>query len=292
MADTSGGRSGTTDFPTGPTREDKKDAGRRANFEAQLAPFLKLLTGEGGQQDILLEAQQKYLDISEGNDHRFDAFRQSRLNQLAANEQGQLGGASEMFDRRGTGGSTASLNAQNRIRSQFDLSRNSVTAETGLQQMGRQDRALESGLDVGQTAVQNLLAPITAELGFQSTEAARKGGGGGGGGGISVICTLLYDSGDLPDGIYMRDQEYGANLSSDIIEGYHWWALPLVGLMRRQMWLYRLVRPIARRWAVGVATRDIPWWGKAGEKMCEWLGVALRRKRALKLWRRYGGPTT
>lgn len=92
-------------------------------------------SGIGG----LIAAQQ---GRAQGIDPRFDEFRQNQLAQLNANEQRQQAGQSEFFNRRGLGGSSAALNAQNRVSGGFNKQRATLTSQLGLQQLGRQDDAL------------------------------------------------------------------------------------------------------------------------------------------------------
>ena len=103
------------------------------------ADQLRALVG-GGLGDVTSQLQ----GISQGVDPRFDALRQSQLAQLQSNQQQQQAQQDEFFGRRGLGGSSAALNAQNRLTGGFNQQRNALTANLGLQQLQRQDAALQN----------------------------------------------------------------------------------------------------------------------------------------------------
>ncbi len=116
--------------------------------------------------------------IASGQDPRFAEFQSAQLAQLGANETAALGQTSNFFGRRGSGGSTASLNALQRQQSGFDLQRTSLTSGLGLQQMARQDQALvQQGQFLGmadQSAVAQQQANLSAisQAGALQTSAA------------------------------------------------------------------------------------------------------------------------
>ena len=81
-----------------------------------------------------------------GADPRFAAFRQTQLDQLGRDQQGQQARQSEFFNRRGMGGSSAALNAQNRLSTQFGNQSQALSSQLGMQSLGRQDQALMQAL--------------------------------------------------------------------------------------------------------------------------------------------------
>lgn len=89
---------------------------------------------------------------------------------------------------------------------------------------------------------------------------------GGGGGGGTVLCTMLYQHGDLPLKIYRADGVYGKRYIPAIArEGYHVWAKPLVRLAEKNPILYRTVRPfvsaLAHRLAHKLGAETKPHYG-------------------------------
>src|SRR3990167_5741016 len=127
-------------------------------------------------------------DISRGEDPRFAAYQQGQFNVLGANEQSQLGQTSSFFERRGGGGGTAELNALNRTSGGFDLQRQALSGQLGMQQLQRQDPARTGQLDAISGGLQNMLAGPTMNM---SLLAALLGGKGGDGGGNGLLSKLL-----------------------------------------------------------------------------------------------------
>ncbi len=79
------------------------------------------------------------------------------------------------------------------------------------------------------------------------------GGAGDGGDGGTVLCTEAHRRGWLSDALYAADCAYGATLSSDILRGYHRWAVPLARLMRQSDLVAHALRPLLVAWARHVA---------------------------------------
>ena len=92
--------------------------------------------------------RQRFQGISTGEDPRFEALRQAQLGQLDSNQQAQQAQQAGFFGRRGLGGSSAALNAQQQLAGGFDAQRNTLTAQLGMQQLGRQDQALQQLLGI------------------------------------------------------------------------------------------------------------------------------------------------
>jgi len=107
-----------------------------------------------------------------GGDPRFNQAAQAQLNSLAAAQQAQSAQQSNFFARRGLEGSSAALNAQNQLSTQFGNQAQGVIGQLGLQQLGRQDAARAGaagiiGQQAGLTQAQGALTQAQAGLGFQ-----------------------------------------------------------------------------------------------------------------------------
>ena len=80
----------------------------------------------------------------------------------------------------------------------------------------------------------------------------------------TFICTALYEMGQMPIGIYKYDQRYGQSVNRRIYNGYSVWGKPIARKMRNRGLLYKIITPIAKRWAEQMAF-DISK-GKVGKK--------------------------
>lgn len=76
-----------------------------------------------------------------GGDTAFRQAAQAQLAQQQFSQQQQLGSQQTQLSRRGLGGSSAALNAQNQIQTQFGLQQQSLLGQLGAQQLARQDQA-------------------------------------------------------------------------------------------------------------------------------------------------------
>jgi hypothetical protein len=79
-------------------------------------------------------------------------------------------------------------------------------------------------------------------------EAAKAGG--------KVICTELYEQGLMTKEIYEADQLFGQNLwkqSPETMIGYHFWAIPVVSLMKKSKLATFIAHKIATPWAKQMA---------------------------------------
>jgi hypothetical protein len=125
--------------------------------------------------------------------------------------------------------------------------------------------------DILNTGYQNRVSafeqPYNILSGLGSAMLQAGGGGGGtttsttttkGGGGSSVICTELFRQGMLAEDIYLLDSAFGEMLSPDVIRGYHLWGKPLARVMARFRIVAVLIAPVARIWALHVATLVSP----------------------------------
>ena len=94
----------------------------------------------------------------------------------------------------------------------------------------------------------------------------------------TFICTVLYDLNDMPIKIYKYDQRYGQQVNKRIYRGYATWGKPLAERMRNKGLLYKIIKPIALRWAEQMAF-DMSE-GKVGKKryaikVMKFLGEAI-----------------
>lgn len=73
---------------------------------------------------------------------------------------------------------------------------------------------------------------------------------------LTVICTELYRQGFMSDEIREADERFGRTIletSPETMIGYHYWALPIVGLMQKSRLFSRIVWTVARPWAYQMA---------------------------------------
>ena len=95
-----------------------------------------------------------------------------------------------------------------------------------------------------------------------SASQVDKGGDPGGGG--TVICTALYEMGELPYDVWYWDGLYGRTMvSADTYNGYIAWALPISRQMHKRGIVYHGAKYIATKWANEMAARMTD--GKVGE---------------------------
>ena len=182
----------------------------------QLQQGLFGANGQGGLGGDLAGLQKTQFDIAsgkDGGDPRFEAFKQSQLQQLASDQQGQQARQGEFFSRRGLGGSSAALNQQNKLSSSFGQQSQNLASQIGMQQLGRQDQALLNQQNiVGQRAgltqlgagleeqrlgqvtagLENLTIGEQLSIGRLAAENAGKSPGGDSGGGFDI--NNLFDS--------------------------------------------------------------------------------------------------
>src|SRR3990167_6585070 len=96
--------------------------------------------------------------IAGEEDPRFEAFRQVQVGDASARN-------AEFFGRRGTSGSTASLN-------QLQRTTTGINANLGMQQLARQDTARLGSLDVLRGFLENETVPIQLQLQRMAAENA------------------------------------------------------------------------------------------------------------------------
>ena len=82
----------------------------------------------------------------------------------------------------------------------------------------------------------------------------------------TVLCSLLYRRGYLPQEIWEQDHKFGAWISEndpDVFNGYHSWAVPMVNWIEKESLLSKVyfhgwVRPFTGAWAQHIAHRMEP----------------------------------
>ncbi len=100
--------------------------------------------------------------------------------------------------------------------------------------------------------------------------------------GSTVICTELYRQGLLEKEVYWADQRFGARLAQDdphVIAGYHFWAKPVVRLMRKSRLFSLLIfKTLAEPWAKEMSAREgVNGFGTLRGKVLMAVGLPLCR---------------
>lgn len=111
--------------------------------------------------------------LGTGIDPRFEAFRQSQLGLLHTQQQQQQARQSEFFTRRGIAGSSAQLNQQQQLGTQFGQQQQAVSSQLGLQGLAQQNQNVEQGLEA--LAAQTETLSIPEQLSTARLAAANAG---------------------------------------------------------------------------------------------------------------------
>jgi hypothetical protein len=98
----------------------------------------------------------------------------------------------------------------------------------------------------------------------------------------SVICTELFKQGIMPLDIYAKDVVYGRSVYSNaphIIIGYHFWAKPVVRVMKKSKLFTKIVAYPAMKWANQMAGKEKTIIGflstTVGEYICGVIGKII-----------------
>lgn len=98
-----------------------------------------------------------------------------------------------------------------------------------------------------------------------------------------VICTELNSRGVLSNELYQAGVKRIPEMRSEVVRGYHFWAIPYTKIMRRQNWIgriaSRIVTPIALSRARYLAGNfNITGYGTVviGESLCHFIGLIVR----------------
>lgn len=113
----------------------------------------------------------------------------------------------------------------------------------------------------------------------------------------TVLCSLLHRRGYLSDDIWKHDAAFGnwvQNNDSEVLDGYHAWAIPMVDWIERgsllsKVWFYSWVLPFTSCWAKHIAHKMDPENHKdnligrfmltIGVPTCRFIGKMLKDKR-------------
>lgn len=75
---------------------------------------------------------------------------------------------------------------------------------------------------------------VTSDLSAAESEASTDADGGDGGGGARIVCTELVRQGLMPIELHWADARHAdLCIPQQTIDGYHWWAKPIVDKLRR-----------------------------------------------------------
>ena len=115
----------------------------------------------------------------------------------------------------------------------------------------------------------------------------------------TVLCSLLYRRGYLPQEIWEQDHKFGIWMSEndpDVFNGYHSWAVPMVdwiekGSLLSKVYFHGWVRPFTGAWAQHIAHRMEPEKFKdnkvgrlmlnIGVPLCRSIGKLMRRNKGM-----------
>ena len=79
----------------------------------------------------------------------------------------------------------------------------------------------------------------------------------------TVLCSLLYRRGYLPQSIWEQDAAFGKLVDKEVLSGYHAWAIPMVEWIEKdsllaKLWFNASVLPLTKCWAQHIAHRMKP----------------------------------
>lgn len=99
----------------------------------------------------------------------------------------------------------------------------------------------------------------------------------------TVICTELHRQGLMPTETYLKDSAYGKTLSVGVIAGYHFWAIPVVNLMKKSPTFTKIIAPLALAWAKHIAGEKKSIFGYMckiiGEPVCGLIGSIMKTRK-------------
>lgn len=219
--------------------------------------------GQAGEDVQRIKGQLR--SRSEQSDPISEAIRSQKSGAVASAQRnlaaagvkgGAAAGALEEIDRKQSADIAASLYGQQRqsLSDERNMLSNIISGQTGLM--------------YGEKAA-----------GQQMPKAP---GGGGFLGMDSVICTELYKQGYMDLATYAKDSEYGRQLykeSPEVIVGYHFWAKPIVKLMKKSPIFTKIVSYPALKWARHIANEENSIFGilavNIGQPICGIIGKLL-----------------
>lgn len=219
--------------------------------------------GQAGEDVQRLKGQLKAR--SEQSDPISEAIRSQKSGAVASAQRnlaaagvkgGAAAGALEEIDRKQSADIAASLYGQQRqsLSDERNMVSNIISGQTGLM--------------YGEKAA--------------NQQMPRAPGGGGFLGMDSVICTELYRQGYMDLATYAKDAEYGRQLykeSPEIVIGYHFWAKPIVKLMKKSPIFTKIISYPALKWARHIANEENSIFGilavNIGQPICGIIGKLL-----------------
>ncbi len=156
-----------------------------------------------------------------------------------------------------------------------------ITAETGAVGATTGKKVTTTGLESSGTTMSN-------QKRADNISTAARGG--------TVICTQLFNDGHISQDIYRADQLYvDKHFSEETINGYRFWAVPVVHLMRKNKHIYNLGKFLGTRWCIHCASHYssdtslkrsilIEIFMYIGVPVCFILGSILPEVKYYKLW--------
>lgn len=152
-----------------------------------------------------------------------------------------------------------------------------------------EDTAVSQGIAERTGVRQQLLSEAQASdaaanaaesLEIQRIEANKPAPSGG-----KVLCTVLYEHGDLDLNTYLGDLAYAdAYVDEDLRLGYYTWGVPLANYINVHKWARKLFKPLIKGWAQQMAYQMgehktgswIGWAAQALSPACRLLGKTVR----------------
>lgn len=128
----------------------------------------------------------------------------------------------------------------------------------------------------------NTLAGTVALMQGSKAEGVKMPDAPSGGGG-TVICTELNVQGIMSKELYLKDLAYGKTLPAKVIAGYHFWAIPVVNLMKKSPAFTKVIAPFAMSWAKHIAGEKKSIFGYMcqiiGEPVCGLIGSIMKTRK-------------
>ena len=215
-------------------------------------------------QDFYDTESADLLQRSQGIDPLFGEISEDIRGVLRAQEDRELAGTSEFFERRGGQGGTGQLNALNRMRGQFGERRVGVESDLKLRGLQRSDDLRGEAYDLREQGLQALTSGIEtgalpAELLILLENAKNSGKSGGG---CNLLCFIITEEAVTENSLLSWDLFWAhaayqlGRHTPETLAGYWIWATPVVRAMRRWGAVRRPVGWVVRR-ACGEAARRI-----------------------------------
>lgn len=194
---------------------------------------------------------------------------------VMAQKQGALAGARGQMAQQGIKGGAA-LKAQDAVARQ----QNAQIQSSLYGQQGQAAQALRGMTGGAISGAAGLMFGSQA----QGTEVPKMEAPSSGGLG-TVLCTELYEQGILDKTTYLKDSAYGRQVlmtSPEVIIGYHFWAKPIVKLMKKSKLFTHIVKYPVLAWANHIANNKKSLFGhfcvKVGQPICGFIGKLIMER--------------